>query len=221
MKIPVYNQKGEKIKDADVKSEIFNVEENSSMLREVVLSFLSAARNSKAKVKTRAEVSGGGKKPWRQKGTGRARTGSIRNPIWRGGGIIFGPTGNENHIKKVNRKAKNQALHMALAGKKGANEIIVIEKLDIKKPNTKEMAKILEKMPDAKNRLIVLPEKNESIEKSLRNIPQVVLKGFNYLNVFEVLKANQIIFVGDALQKSLDHFSGITNVKAGQTSEDK
>ena len=206
MKVLVYNKEGKKIKDLDVKSPVFNTKPKALVLREAVLALLSGQRNAHAKTKRKGEVSGGGKKPYRQKGTGRARTGSIRNPIWRGGGNIFGPTGLENFEKKVNKKVKKQALFMAISGKDKANEIIVLDKIDLKEPKTKEVSKIFEKLPVEGRKLVVLPENSEVLRKSFRNLKDTETILYKSLNTYEILKAKHVIFIGDALDKTVEYF---------------
>lgn len=220
MKVSVYNNKGEKTKDLDIKSAVLDTEPKTHVLRETVLAFLAGQRNAHAKTKKRGEVSGGGRKPWRQKGTGRARTGSIRNPIWIGGGNIFGPTGIENFNKKVNVKVKKQSLFMALSSKNKVNEIIVLDKIDLKAPKTKEVANIFEKLPVDGKKLIVLSDNSEILKKSVRNIEDVKAVSYKSLNTYEVLRAKQVIFVGDALEKTVEYFGSKEKKKSGPTKEE-
>lgn len=220
MKVSVYNNKGEKTKDLDIKSAVLDTEPKPLVLREVVLSFLAGQRNAHAKTKKRGEVSGGGRKPWRQKGTGRARTGSIRNPIWIGGGNIFGPTGIENFNKKVNVKVKKQSLFMALSSKKSVNEIIVLDKIDLKAPKTKEVANIFEKLPVDGKKLIVLSDNSEILKKSVRNIEDVKAVSYKSLNTYEVLRAKQVVFMGDALEKTVEYFGSKEKKKSEPIKEE-
>lgn len=206
MKVAVYDKKGEKKKDLDIKSEVLNTKPKELVLRDVVVATLAAKRNAHPKTKKVGDVAGSGIKPWRQKGTGRARTGSRQNPIWRGGGNIFGPVGNENHTKKVNKKVKKQSLYMALTSKDKANEIIVLDGIDIKEPKTKEIAKILEKLPAEGKKLIVIEEKSEALRKSVRNIKNVEVVEYRSLNAYIILKAKSIVFVNKALDKTVDYF---------------
>ncbi|PIZ00596.1 50S ribosomal protein L4 [bacterium (Candidatus Howlettbacteria) CG_4_10_14_0_8_um_filter_40_9] len=214
MKVSVYDKQGKKVKDLDIKSAVLDTEPKPLVLREVVLSFLAGQRNAHAKTKKRGEVSGGGKKPWRQKGTGRARTGSIRNPIWIGGGNIFGPTGIENFNKKVNVKVKKQSLFMALSSKKSVNGIIVLDKIDLKAPKTKEVANIFKKLPVEGKKLVVLPENSEILSKSLKNLEDTKAISFKSLNTYEVLRARQVVFIGDALEKTVEYFGSKEKKKA-------
>lgn len=221
MKVSVYNNKGEKTKDLDIKSAVLDSTPKAHVLRETVLAFLAGQRNAHAKTKKRGEVSGGGKKPWRQKGTGRARTGSIRNPIWIGGGNIFGPTGNENFEKKLNKKVKKQSLFMALSSKNKINEIIVLDKIDLKAPKTKEVANIFEKLPVEGKKLIVLPDNSEILRKSVRNIEDVEAVSYKSINTYEVLRAKQVVFIGDALEKTVEYFGNKFTVGGSRLTDKK
>jgi len=202
MKVGIFNTKGERKEEMDVKSEIFKITGKEKLISEVVVSYLSNQRAGSAKTKTRSEVSGGGKKPWKQKGTGRARTGSIRNPLFRGGGIIFGPTGMANFAKKINIKKRRGALRAALALKK-SNEIIVIEKIDLKTPKTKEAAQILKSLPVNGKVGIIYSDKTqaETLVKSFRNIPGAQVVFYQDLNALTMMYLNTLVFVGDTFKE--------------------
>lgn len=146
MKVPVYNQKGEKVSEALLPKEIFAIKMNSDLVHQVVLSQVANRRQITAKVKDRSEVRGGGRKPWRQKGTGRARVGSTRSPIWRGGGVTFGPTTEKVFKKRIPKKMRKKALFMVLSAKAKENLLLVLDNLKIEKPKTKSMAEILNKL---------------------------------------------------------------------------
>ncbi|MCL4387168.1 MAG: 50S ribosomal protein L4 [Patescibacteria group bacterium] len=203
MKVAVYDKKGTKKSDLEIKSKIFDVKDKEKLLSEVVVMHLSNARLAQAKTKKRGEVSGGGKKPYRQKGTGRARTGSIRNPIWRGGGNIFGPTGEENHYKMIPKKKKRGALIAALALKK--DNIIGLDKFDIKEPKTKESALVLSKLPIQGRVLLVLGEKDDKnmVKKAFGNIKKVDIVFYKDLNAMSVLRAGTLVFAGDSLTEAI------------------
>ena len=167
MKVPVYNQKAEIVGDIELNSKIFEVKPKQHLLAEAVRVQLSNARIGTAHTKTKGEVRGGGRKPWKQKGTGRARAGSIRSPIWRGGGITFGPRSNRNWELKMNKKAKKQALFMTLSDKVKENRFIVVDKMELSAIKTKEMLGILKdfrsKIKDlGKKQILVLPKKMRS-----------------------------------------------------------
>lgn len=173
---------------------------NHELLRDAYLAYLADARNSGAKTKKRGEVRGGGRKPWRQKGTGNARFGSSRNPIWRGGGIAFGPTGDENHIKKLNLKAKRQALRQALSLAATEDRVKVIETFSTMDGKTKDMAAFLSKLGVVGNVLCVVSLKNFSTEKATHNIPNLKVSGAMYLNVYDVMNADVIIISRKSLE---------------------
>lgn len=172
--------------------EVFAVDVNShDLLKLAYESYLANARTSAARTKTRGEVSGGGKKPWKQKGTGRARFGSSRNPIWRGGGIVFGPRGNENYSKKLPTQAKRQAIRQALTLANKANKVHV---LDIKTTGkTAEVAKFLKDNKFDRKALIVVDEKTPAIIRATNNIENVLLVSTKYLSVYHILNADHIV----------------------------
>lgn len=193
----LYSAKAEKTATKIVLDQsIFELEEtNHQLMSDLYQAYLANGRTNNAKTKTRGLVSGGGKKPWRQKGTGRARFGSSRVPIWRGGGIAFGPTGEENYTKKYNVKSRKLALKHALTTKFSAGSIKFIESLEIAKtPSTKKLVELLTKL-DAFNGniLIVLSTKTDNLMKSASNIPNVKIVRASYINIFDILNANQII----------------------------
>jgi large subunit ribosomal protein L4 len=166
--------------------------------------YLAEARQVGAKTLRRGEVRGGGKKPWRQKGTGRARFGSSRNPIWRGGGIVFGPLGNENYTKKISKTSKRVALRQALTLANQDQKIV--EVADFKTTGkTREAAKFLnDNAKDARRVLLIVPEKTEAVIRATQNIREIELVRPTYLTVFQILNADKIVFVGDALKMTTD-----------------
>lgn len=184
---------------------VFGVEvKNHDLLKEAYVAYLANSRINLAVAKKRGEVRGGGRKPWKQKGTGRARFGSSRNPIWTGGGVAFGPTGNENYRKAMNVKAKRQAIRQALSLK--ADNVIVIE--DVKAAKTNELAKLLAKIGADKNVLLVVENKTSELTLSSRNLPAVKLVAAKYVNVFDVLNADRIVFTSSALNVVSDWLGG-------------
>ena len=204
MKVSVYNQKGEVVGDIELNSKIFDVKANNHLLAEAVRVQLSNARGMGGHTKTRGEVRGGGKKPWKQKGTGRARAGSTRSPIWRHGGITFGPRSNRNWELKLNKKAKTQALFMGLTDKAKDKQFFVIDSLTFEQPKTKEFVKTLSALNSAfkfngKSQLWVAPKKDDKLFRSSRNIQSVKTVLANSLNIMDVLKADSLVVLKDAL----------------------
>lgn len=198
-KVALYNIAGAQIGEVELNDAVFGVEVNPNVLHEVVRAQLANKRQGTQSTLTRAEVRGGGIKPWRQKGTGRARQGSTRSPQWRHGGVVFAPKPRDYHIS-VNKKVRRLALKSALSAKVEGNEIVVIDKIELNQPKTKEMVKALKGF-DAQKALVVLNEKNESVERAARNIPGVQTTLVSTLNVYDVLKYDKFIIAQDAVSK--------------------
>ena len=178
---------------------IFNITvDNHELVKLAYDTYLANSRSSHAKTLKRGEVRGGGKKPWRQKGTGRARFGSTRNPIWRHGGVAFGRTGEENFFKKISRSAKQQAVRQALSMANQAKIVSVIPEFKANSGKTRDAIKELAIKPEF-NYLLVVPEKTDTVLRATNNIPNLKLVRPNYLNVFDILNADQIIIVEAAL----------------------
>lgn len=192
IKVDAYNQKGEKTGQADLPAEIFNVKFSPDLVHQVVVSQMANRRQVSAHTKDRSEVRGGGRKPWRQKGTGRARHGSIRSPLWPGGGITFGPRKEKNLKKIIPAKMRKKALFMVLSQKLRDKEIIFLDELKIDKIKTKEILEILKKLK-LSNVLIALPEMDEKIILSARNIPQAETIQARELNSLDVLNYKYLI----------------------------
>lgn|SRR5574344_188257 len=191
---------------ADLNSEIFDVEvKNHELIKLVYDAYLANSRSSHAKTLKRGEVRGGGKKPWKQKGTGRARFGSTRNPIWRHGGVAGGRTGEENFTKNVARGAKKVAICQALSLKNADKNIVVIASLGVKDGKTKEVLKTLEANKVSGNALVVVNDKNELVIRATRNIANIKVVRPNYLNVFDIMNADKIVIEKDAL-KSIEEW---------------
>ena len=185
---------------------VFGVEvTNHELLKAAYVAYMANGRENLAVVKTRGMVRGGGKKPWKQKGTGRARFGSSRVPIWRGGGITFGPTGEENYSKQLNTKAKRQAIRQALSV--NADKIKVIETFECKDGKTAETAKLLEKLGAERNVLIVVSVKDALVERATNNLQNVKAIHADYINVYDVLNADTIIFSQKALAAVTERLS--------------
>lgn len=198
MKVKVYNKNFEAAEDLDLNPKIFEVEPKVELIEQAVRVQLANSRSAIAHTKTRAEVSGGGKKPWKQKGTGNARAGSIRSPIWRHGGITFGPRSNRNYSLKMNEKQWRKALYMALTDKVSSNNFLILSELSIPAIKTKDMSAFLKNVKDklansSKKFLFVLPQKNEIIEKSARNLKQVRVIKANSLNVLDLINYDSVI----------------------------
>lgn len=176
------------------------VPENHELVKSAYVNYLANSRENLAVVKTRGLVRGGGKKPWKQKGTGRARFGSSRVPIWRGGGITFGPTGQENYSKSMNTKAKRLAIHQALSLSSDANKVVVIEDVVSKDGKTAEIAKLLKKIDANKSVLLVVETKYDELVRACQNLQGVTLVSSHYVNVYDVLNADKVIFTQSALK---------------------
>ena len=199
-KLAVLDKAGKKVSDIELNDGIFAIEPNMSAMHLMVVSYLAAQRQGTQSTLTRSEVSGGGKKPWRQKGTGRARQGSTRSPQWPHGGIALGPKPREYGID-VNKKVKRLAMKSALSSKVAENEMIVVDSLAMDAIKTKEMAGVLSAINAGKKTLIVLPEKDDVVYRSARNIAGAKVSLVNTLNVYDILNCNTIVVVKDAVSK--------------------
>ena len=199
-KLAVLDKTGKKVSDIELKDEIFAIEPNKSAMHLVVVNYLANQRQGTQSTLTRSEVSGGGKKPWKQKGTGRARQGSTRAPQWTHGGIALGPKPRE-YGKTVNKKVRRLAMKSALSSKVAADEMIVVDDFSMDAIKTKEMANILSAVKAGKKTLIVLPEKNDVLYKSARNIEGTNVSLVNTLNVYDILNCNTIVVLKDAVAK--------------------
>ncbi len=199
MAVATYTKTGTKATTAaKLDKAVFGVAaKNHELIKQAYTNYLANGRENLAVTKTRGLVRGGGKKPWKQKGTGRARFGSSRVPIWRGGGITFGPTGQENYSKQMNSKAKRQAIRQALSTK--ADKIIVIEDVVSKEGKTAELAKLLTKIGADRNTLIVVDQKTAELERAARNLPNVKVMSATYVNVYDTLNADCIVMSQKAL----------------------
>ena len=199
-KIDVYGIDGKKVKEVELKEEIFGIEPNEAVVHNVLVNFLANQRQGTQSTKTRAEVSGGGRKPWRQKGTGRARQGSIRAPQWIKGGIALGPKP-RSYKYTVNKKEKVLAIKSLLSSKVLESNLIVVDKLSFKEIKTKEMVKALTNLKVEGKTLIMLPEKNENVQKSARNIENVKTTLVNTINVYDLLKYQKLVITLDTIKK--------------------
>ena len=201
MRVSIYNQKKEEIGEARLPEEIFGVEMNSDLVHQVVLAQMANKRQVTAKTKNRGEVRGGGKKPWRQKGTGRARAGSNRSPIWRGGGVTFGPTTERVFKKKITKKMRRKALFMVLSAKVEKKSLLVLDDLKIEKVKTKLLKKVLDKLFLKKGSgLIALTKINKNIILAARNIPKIVTIQAKDLNVLDLLSYKYLVIPEEAIE---------------------
>lgn len=202
MAIATYTKAGAKATTAaKLDKAVFGIEvKNHDLLKQAYVGYLSNGRVGSANVKTRGEVRGGGRKPWKQKGTGRARFGSSRVPLWRGGGVVFGPTGEENYSKKLPTNTKRLAIRQALSVAAEANKIAVIEAFNPKDGKTAEAAKILAKVGAERRTLIVTDNKTPEIVRATSNLQNVKAVQGTYLNVYDVLNADMILFTTEGLK---------------------
>ena len=214
MQVPLYNQNAEKVGQVDLPDQVFGLPMNADLLHQVVTSQSSNQRQNLAHAKGRSEVRGGGKKPWRQKGTGRARHGSTRSPIWKGGGVTHGPTKERDFTKKINKKMAKKALFVALSSKVRDGQIIVVDDIKIKNRKTKEIALLIKAMTKlitdktTQSMLIVIPDsKYSDIKIAVRNIPKTDILESRNLNSALVLSRKYLLVIKD----SLNYFSPKTN----------
>ena len=198
--IDVYNVEGKKVSTVDLKEEVFGIEPNEAVVHSVLVNYLANQRQGTQNTKTRAEVRGGGRKPWRQKGTGRARQGSIRAPQWIKGGIALGPRP-RSYKYTVNKKERRLAIKSLLSSKVLENELTVVDALKFDEIKTKQMVNALTKLKLEGKTLIVLPEKNENVQKSARNIKNVKTLQVNTINVYDLLKYKNLVITLDTVKK--------------------
>ena len=199
-KVDVYNIDGKKVSEVELNEEIFGIVPNEAVVHSVLVNFLANQRQGTQSTKTRSEVSGGGKKPWRQKGTGRARQGSTRAPQWIKGGIALGPKP-RSYKYTVNKKEKRLAVKSILSSKVLENELVVVDSLPLKDIKTKEMVKALSNLKVEGKALIMLPERNENVQKSARNIEGVKTTLVETINVYDLLKYSKLVVTLDTVKK--------------------
>ena len=199
-KIALLNVKGEKIKDIKLNDEIFGIEPNDQTVYDAVVLMGASLRQGTHKVKTRSEVSGGGRKPWRQKGSGNARQGSTRSPQWRHGGIVFGPTVERNYTKKQNRKERRLALKSALTYKANDKEIIVVDDIKLESNKTKDFIKLLESLKINGKALIVVKELTDELILASRNLRDIKVIESHEINTYDVLNYNNLVITEEAVK---------------------
>ena len=199
-KIDVYNMEGKKVSDVELNDNVFGIEPNEAIVHSVLVNYLANQRQGTQNTKTRSEVRGGGRKPWRQKGTGRARQGSIRAPQWVKGGIALGPRP-RSYKYTVNKKERRLAIRSVLSSKVLENNLVVLDKAEMKEIKTQAMVKTLANLKVEGKTLILLPERNENVQKSARNIKNVKTTLVNTINVYDLLKYNKLVVTLDAVKK--------------------
>lgn len=193
-KAKIYNLEGQSTSEKKLKDEIFDVKLSPKIITQVINAQLANRRGPFAHSKTRAEVSGGGKKPYRQKGTGNARAGSSRSPIWIGGGITFGPRSNRNYHQRLPKKMRNKALRMIFTQKIKENKIIILKEIELKKYSTKDIESILQKLPIEEGKiLVILPKMNVNLELSLANLPYLKTIQADSLNIIDLIKYDYLL----------------------------
>ncbi len=214
MKYPVYNVQGEKVKEIELNDSVFNIEVKPEVIHEVVVAQMANSRKPVAHTKTRGEVKGGGRKPWRQKGTGRARHGSIRSPLWIGGGVVFGPRNDRNFSKKINKKIRKKAILMALSDRFSESSAVIVDNLDINTPKTKEAVSIFsnffDKVFGSEDKkdinsigykfLIVTPDTNENLILAVRNIPKIKVIRADSLNTKDLVDFPKLVIIEDSIK---------------------
>ena len=199
-KVALYDMSGAQIGELELNDSVFGIEPNQAVMYDFVKMQLANKRVGTSSSKTRAEVSGGGKKPWRQKGTGRARVGSSRNPVWTGGGIAFGPKPRD-YSYRLPRKARRLAMKSALSSKVLENNIIVVDQLSFDEPKTKQMVATLQALNSSKKTLVITADGDPNVNKSARNIPGVKPLRVDFINVYDLLKYDTLLITRDAVAK--------------------
>ena len=198
-KVALLNQTGKNIGNIELNDSVFAVEPNKQVVFDVVKAQRAAMRQGTHKTKSRGEVRGGGRKPWKQKGTGRARSGSTRSPIWVGGGVVFGPTPRDYSLK-VNRKVRRLALKSVLSSKVKEDKLLVLDKLSLESIQTKGMIEVLNNLNITGKIMIVLPENNEAVALSARNIPGVTVTTVSHASVYELMVYKTLVMTADAVK---------------------
>ncbi len=204
--VTLYNTEGDNVGEVELNPDIFNVKVNEALLHNVVLMHLANRRQGTAAVKNRSATRGGGRKPWRQKGTGRARHGTIRSPLWVGGGVTFGPRPRD-YGYTIPKKARKSAIRSALTSKVKAGSIVILDKLNMEEPKTKEMFKVLNNLNAGKKVLVVTEEQDNNVYKSARNIPGVKTLPAYRLNVYDILDCENLVITQDAVNRAEEVFA--------------
>lgn len=207
MKVDLYNQKGDKDGTMELPAQIFEVPFNKDLVHQALIRQLSNRRVAIAHVKTRGDVRGGGRKPFKQKGTGNARQGTIRAPHMKGGGVVFGPSKDRNFEKDMPKKQRRKALFCALSEKARNNQIMGLEGYEVEAPKTKDFAAMIAKMPIERKALVVISGKNKMVQQASANLPNVKTIIANYLNIHDLQKYRQVIIFKDAIKTIEEVFS--------------
>ncbi|MCR4672196.1 MAG: 50S ribosomal protein L4 [Lachnospiraceae bacterium] len=198
-KVSLYNTEGSQVGEIELNDAVFGVEVNENIMHKAVVAHLAAMRQGTQSAKTRSDVSGGGKKPWRQKGTGHARQGSIRAPQWKGGGIVFAPKPRDYDVK-INKKEKQLALKSALTSKVNEGKIVVLDSFELDEIKTKKFAQVMKNLNVSKA-FVVLGEKNENVEKSAANIQGIKTSTTNTISTYDILKYDSLVLTQDAVNR--------------------
>jgi large subunit ribosomal protein L4 len=207
MKIPLRDMTGKVVDETELRDDIFGIAPNEGVMHQALVRQQANARLATARTKTRGEVRGGGRKPWRQKGTGRARHGSIREPQWRGGGVVFGPRAGRNYRKSMPRKMRRLALRSALSTKARDGQLILLDKLELPGPKTRELLNTLSGLTGDSSALILLPERDTTVEKSVRNVPHAKTLHAQYLNLVDIFGYDYLVMPLAAV-KVIEDFLG-------------
>ena len=200
-KVVLYNQNGSNVGELELNDHVFGVEDNQQVIYDTVIAERAAMRQGTQKAKTRSEVRGGGRKPWRQKGTGRARQGSIRSPQWRGGGVVFAPTP-RSHAMKINKKVVRLAMRCALSSKVRDNHIVVLDQLTLDTFKTKGLVEVLKTFHLENDKVVLaLDEANGNVELAGRNLPNVLVGQYNHISVYQMMNAKHLVITKTAVEK--------------------
>ncbi|MBC8552194.1 MAG: 50S ribosomal protein L4 [Nitrospira sp.] len=207
LNVDVINKENKSVGSTELPEDIFGVEIKKAMLHEVVRNHLANKRQGNASTKTKGNVRGGGRKPFKQKGTGRARAGSTRSPLWKGGGTVFGPHPRD-YSYKLPKKVKWQALNIALASKLSDGKVMVIEELNVSAPKTSEVFGMLKGLGIQRSVLMIIPEKNINLELAARNLPGVGIARVDQLNVYSILSHEKLLISKDAIERMKEAYLG-------------
>jgi large subunit ribosomal protein L4 len=207
MKISVYNIEGKKVEEMELSDSVFGVSKNDDLVHQVAVSLSANKRESIAHTKTRGERAGSGRKPWKQKGTGRARVGSVRSPIWKKGGIVFGPRSERNYKKKINSKMNVKAILSVLSGKAKDKEIYVVDKMELPEKKTKEMAKVIENLKISGKTLLVFGKKEKDAMLASRNLKNAQKIFSDQLNVLDMLSSRNMLISKESIKQIENKYS--------------
>jgi len=220
MKAKLYNQDGKELKDIELPEDIFGLKINHDLLHQSFLAQKNNKRVAIANTKTRSDVRGGGKKPWKQKGTGRARASSIRSPLWKGGGVTFGPTSERNFSQKINKKMKKKSILMALSSKVGSEQLMVVDNIVLAEAKTKLAKSVVANLSIKEKTLIIQPIGNDLIQRAFRNIPKVKTILASSLNVVDLMETKRLVIMEGAIEVIQKTFrAGLINSELHESSD--